>query len=146
VGLYTSLALDSSSDPHISYFDNTNDALKYARLSGGTWLSETVDSIGQPASVRVATSLKLDQANAPHISYYDATNSDLKLAYFNGTVWFIQTVDSGGDVGQYSSLALDRVGCPCISYYDATNGDLKYACLPPIKLYLPFITKNYLQP
>ena len=145
-GGFSSIALDSSGNPRISYFDNTNECLKYTQLNGTTWLTETVDSTGKPDTGTGATSLELDQADAPYISYYDAISDDLKLAYFNGTVWIIQTVDSEGDVGSWSSLALDRVGCPCISYYDATNGDLKYACLPPIKLYLPFITKNYLQP
>jgi hypothetical protein len=147
VGSYNnSLALDTSGAPHISYFDDKNDSLKYARLDGTTWLSETVDSIGQPPWDSGYTSLELDRADAPHISYYDADNKDLKYAHFDGTVWIIQTVDSEEDVGQYSSLALDQVGCPCISYYDATNEDLKYACLSPIKIYLPIITKNSLQP
>lgn len=143
VGKYTSLALDSSGDSHISYFDDTNDALKYAWRSGTTWLSETVDSTGQPAWGRGTTSLELDGADMPYISYYDAVNDDLKLARFDGTVWIIQAVDSGGDVGQYSSLALDRMGCPHISYYDATHGDLKYAYIPPHYVYLPLAMREY---
>jgi len=104
-------------------------------------LALSLSYLGKP------NSLALDNSDNPYISYYDHhPNYDLKLAHFNGTVWITQTVDSGGWVGQYSSLALDQAGCPHISYYDATNGDLKYAYLPVFKIYLPIITKNYLQP
>jgi parallel beta-helix repeat protein len=124
VGSDTSLALDSLNRPHISYFDNTNKDLKYARWTGTTWSIETVDSAGD---VGRFSSLALDSLNRPHISYFDNTNKDLKYARWTGTAWSIEIVDSAGDVGWYSSIAVDSSGFPQISYFDWTNGDLKHA-------------------
>ena len=118
VGECTSVALDSSGNPHISY--NGNADLKYARWDGAAWQIETVDSAGGSY-----TSLALDSSNRPHISY--CGNSDLKYARWNGSSWQIETVDSAGDVGWFTSLALDDSDYPHISYWDSTNDDLKYA-------------------
>ena len=43
VGLFASLALDSSDHPHISYYDSVHGALKYAYYDGATWFITTVD-------------------------------------------------------------------------------------------------------
>ncbi len=124
---YTSLALDSSGNPHISYTNYTNPGdvdLKYAKWTGSTWSIQTVDSgyMGYDD-----TSLALDSSGNPHISYYNATNGDLKYAKWNGSAWYITTVDSAGDVGVYASIAIDSHGNPHISYYNWSGGDLKYA-------------------
>jgi len=64
VGLHTSIALDSSNNPHISYHDDTNKDLKYAHYDG-SWNIETVDSAGY---VGPLTSIALDSSNNPHIT------------------------------------------------------------------------------
>ena len=124
VGEYTSIALDSSDRPHISYWGEANDGLKYAYFNGSSWDIETVDSAGFAGYY---TSIALDSDNNPHISYWDGSNDDLKYAYYNGSSWDIATVDSAGYVGYDTSIALDSNGRPHISYHDNTNSDLKYA-------------------
>ena len=125
VGQYTSIKLDGSNYPHISYYDVTNADLKYAYKDGSGWHTETVDSTG---TVGLYTSIAIDGSGYPRISYSDNTNWDLKYAYKDGTGWHIETADGTGSVGQYSSIALDSSGYPHISYHDWTfNYDLKYA-------------------
>ena len=81
VGACTSIALDEGGNPHISYYDETNGDLKYARWTGSAWSIETVDSDG---CVGMSTSIALDEGGNPHISYYDWDNMDLKYARWVG--------------------------------------------------------------
>ena len=123
VGRYSSVVLDGSGNAHISYYDSSNDVLKYARWTGSAWSAETVDG---GLFVGTDTSIALDGAGNPHISYRDAWREDLKHARWTGTSWSVETVDVGGS-GVFSSIALDAAGNPHISYHDWTNETLKYA-------------------
>jgi PKD repeat protein len=123
-GQDTSLALDSSGFPRISYYDVSESALKYAQWDGSAWDIQTVDN---SADVGNYTSLALDSSDRPHISYYDVSDTALKYAEWDGSAWDIQTVDNSADVGRYTSLALDSSGTPHISYFDRTDCVLKYA-------------------
>jgi hypothetical protein len=133
-GRWCSLALESTYPyiPHISYQDNANRDLKYARLSGTTWLTETVDSAGD---VGWYTSLALDSRNNPRISHVDSTNRTVKYAWLSGTVWLSVTVGSRGEASPFrygtgTSLELNQANAPYISYYyDINNYDLKLAHL-----------------
>jgi hypothetical protein len=134
-GAHTSLAVVDGC-PAISYRDNGNASLKYARATTSTGASAsdwtqivTVDSSG---NVGDYTSLAIVNGN-PAISYWDSGNWDLKFARAStatgGSVsdWTqIVTVDSAGEVGVYCDLAIVS-GNPAISYHDWTNGSLKYA-------------------
>ncbi|MFN0151762.1 MAG: FlgD immunoglobulin-like domain containing protein [bacterium] len=123
---YTSLALDASGNPHVSYQDQTTDDLKYARKSGGVWTIETAD--GSANLVGAHTSLALDASGNPHVSYQDRTTEDLKYARKSGGVWTIETADASANfVGYYTSLALDASGNPHVCYQNQTTGDVKYA-------------------
>lgn len=130
VGSYASLALDSSGNPRISYFDNVAGDLKYAARSGADWATETVDSPGQ---VGMHTSLALDAAGQPHIAYYDRSQGALKYAYRSGSSWVTMVVDASAAApgqdpeGMGCSLALTAAGDPRIAYFHARNADLNHA-------------------
>ncbi len=131
IGLHTSIVLDSSGLPHISYYDRIEGDLKYTKLDGKKWVVETVDSEGD---IGMYTSIAVDYFGNPHISYNDKTKGDLKYAKWDGNKWVIKTVDSDGDVGMYTSIVLDGSDYPHISYskYDIDDSniistDLKYA-------------------
>jgi hypothetical protein len=129
VGYYTSIAVDSNGNPHISYYDDTNGDLKYAWSTGCMWCIEIVDHVGD---VGKYSSIAVDSNDDPHISYYDDTNNHLKYAVKSGTSWDLVAVDEGGsgqpnDVGQYTSIALASTDNPYISYFDNSDKKLKYA-------------------
>ena len=144
----TSLALDETGRPHISYScSDTRYTFrvtpKYAWHDGTAWRIETLeDSMGSSSG---HASLALDGAGRPHISYYDGyPNNDLKHFWYDGTSWQSETVDSDGNVGQHTSLALDILGRPRISYYDVSGQDLKYAWQDGAtwRVYMPILMRD----
>ena len=96
-GRGSSIATDNNNRPHISYWDESTDALKYASFEGSAWLIQTVDAVGSNPNVGT-TSIAIDSNNRPHISYRDPVTTDLKYASWEGTKWSIQTVEASGSV------------------------------------------------
>ncbi len=129
VGTYSSIAILPPGRPGISYFDQGNQALKYAWLDDEGWHTTTVDSAGH---VGEHTSLAVLPSGYPAISYHDVAQDDLKYAWSDGTDWHTTVVDGsdGGFTGAIgTSLAILPSGDPAISYRDHWNGWLKYAWL-----------------
>ncbi|MFX1263018.1 MAG: PKD domain-containing protein [Promethearchaeota archaeon] len=134
VGLYTSIVLDSNNHPHISYFDRTSGALKYAKYTGTQWEIETIETIDYATyygyAVTFYSSIALDSNDYPHISYNEGFTSygSLKYAKWTGNEWSIETVDSWGSsgFGEFSSLAIDSTDKPHISY-KGNGWEVRYA-------------------
>jgi len=103
----TSIALDTNNNPHISYYDGTNNYPKYAKWTGSSWSIQSVDSAG---GVGYDTSIALDSNNYPHISYYDYTNGDLKYAK-----WIYVSV-SLDDVYSIPNPCYPSKGCNAVEF------------------------------
>jgi hypothetical protein len=119
----TSIAIDDSNNPHISYCNRGNHDLKYAYFDGFSWNKNIVDTKGE---VGQYSSLALDSENKPHISYASWSNFDLKYAYLSDETWYTETIDHDGDIRKWTSIDLDSNDMPHISYYDYTEGSLRY--------------------
>jgi len=126
VGGYSSLALNNSGFPVISYYDYENGDLKVAICHDATCTNTpTLTTVDSTDDVGQDTSLELSSNGFPVISYYDVTNKDLKVAVcHNATCTNTPTlapVDSVGNVGAHTSLTLNDSGFPVISYLDFNN-------------------------
>ncbi|MCH7761785.1 T9SS type A sorting domain-containing protein [candidate division TA06 bacterium] len=126
VGQYTSIELNASGNPRISYFTSPGFGtknLKYTAKNGAFWTTDNVQITGD---VGRYSSLALDTSGNPHISFYNLELADLRYATKNPS-WTIQNIDLPGGVGKWTSIAIDNNGYLHLSYYDETNGILKYA-------------------
>ncbi len=128
VGYDNSITKDISDNYIVSYSDDENNDLKFAKSAdrGATWNLSTIDSSG---NVGHNNSLTVDVLGNYLISYSDNTNSDLKFAKSTngGTSWTKSIIDNNCLVGPGTSIASDLLNNYLICYHDYANGDLKFA-------------------
>jgi hypothetical protein len=135
VGSYTSLVLDNTGKPVVSYYDSSKGRLKLLHCKSDNCkraeLSSQIPSLPTENIVGKYTSLVLDVKGNPVVSYYDFSSGNLKLLHCNSPSCIgndfgtITTPDILGDVGLHTSLVLDAIGNPVISYYNSSSRELR---------------------
>ncbi|MHC1680661.1 MAG: fibronectin type III domain-containing protein [Methanomassiliicoccales archaeon] len=124
VGSWSSANGDSFGQMHVTYYDFSNQDLRYAIHNGTSWSISKLDESGGACSAIIS-----DDNNKQHIFYIDLVLAKTPLSYMtnSGAKWVSSVVDSQGDVGEQSSIAVDAEGFVHIAYYDDSNGTLNYA-------------------
>ncbi len=128
-GYYSSIAVDSGRNPHISYFYHTGADLMYATKKTGQWTLEALDTAGD---VGLWTSIALDSNEYPHISYTSWGGGILKYAAKTPAPPFtlVETVDTQWSIAD-TSIDVDKVNRPHIAYvsrpFSGANPVLRYA-------------------
>lgn len=115
VGAGASIALDSNNKVHISYYDATNEILKYATNESGAWEISTIDSTGLTGR---CSSISIDSNDKVHISYQ--VQGYQKYATNASGLWNTEVVSQSAHA--YNSMALNSNDKAYISY-----GSLKLA-------------------
>jgi len=114
VGKYAALAIDSSGNFHVAYYDDTHRALLYSfrAKSDKKWYTTKIDGKGAGTYVSIA----VDAADHPHFAYNSRYEDGLHYTTWNGTKWLRQIIDPE-HINYYTSIQLDQAGHPRISYY-----------------------------
>jgi hypothetical protein len=115
VGIDPMIAVDKNNNPHIAYYDEGNENLKYAYFDGSNWNVETVDSNGD---VGEEPGIDIDIKGNPHISYESHDASALYYATKNSEKWNITKIDSinTGIEAMSTSLKIDSIDSIHIAY------------------------------
>ncbi|MFZ0548542.1 MAG: VCBS repeat-containing protein, partial [Candidatus Promineifilaceae bacterium] len=122
MGRLNSLQTDTACGcPTVAYYDETNDAIKYAYKMNGLWQIETVTpNAGGVSSLSLA--LGLNSLLRPRLTYITANTSH--FVHKEGNLWEFEIIAEGINNPGSAALALDIR--PHIAYPDALDG-MEYA-------------------
>ena len=137
-GEFISIDVDTQDRAHFSYYDLSDQDLRYLSHSGAhvDQITQSITFNQQWGGIRMA----IDSQDVPHVAYQNLTGGVKTISYATlnvtatqisgNNVWVIETVDTnlGDTAGSWLSIDLDSQDRPHISYYSGdTKNSLRYA-------------------
>jgi len=124
VGRYNSIGVDRVGSLHISYFDRTNEVIKYATNETVAWEKIILDDGGYLGySYAGASSIAIDSSDKVHIGYFleiDSENNFINYITNSSGLWEKSIVAQyeyfHHSVGGYPFITLDQLDIPYITY------------------------------
>lgn len=134
VGMYSAITTDAQGNYLISYYDNTNGNLKFAKStdSGVTWTISTIeatDNVGQKSSIAV-------DSLGNYLIVYESSNvtTVVKVAKSSdgGLNWSITEIDGGTLDGSHTNprLSIDNSGNYLVTYNFVYTSWDDFECFP----------------
>lgn len=125
---HSSLAYDSSGQPHVAFYRSGSGDLLYGRRVDGAWETALIDAAGD---VGAYPRLLLRNGQQPVIVYWDESNQRLKVAERVNGSWLIAGQQNGpplnSDSSRFDAAGFAPDGSLFITYFDAPNTDLRLA-------------------
>lgn len=148
-GMYNSIAIDKSGNPHVVYYQlasptDSYPELIYAYKDSKGWHRELVDKSNAGSGFYV--SMALDSSNNPSMVYgevFGVNSTDkLKYAYRNSTGWHVTVLTQNSYISYINMVLYNNQ--PRISFYnDSANnglGELQYMYKNGTKWYIENVT------
>lgn len=128
VGQYTSLALNTSGNPVVSYYNATARGLRLLLCGNHSCsIGRQIVAPDPAPDVGRYSSLRLDASGLPVVAYFDDANAALKVLHCGTADCAARNTIETPDVvsGENVSLELDTSGRPVVAYQDRSTGTLK---------------------
>jgi len=126
VGRFCNTSLSDLDQINISYYDDSQTALKYAGWIILPW-SFVTEIVAAGSDVGAYSSLAMTPSGELWASYLEGSQQDLWVSTYTGSGWESEAVATNGQVGHFSSFVIDDHGAGHISYYDLGQSALWYA-------------------
>jgi hypothetical protein len=107
VGKYNAIDIDSQGRPHVTYYNETQQKLKYA-VKSGIWMPENAD---ENVGAGTYGDMVLDSNDRPHVVYHYTPIAGPRYATKNGN-WEYENI--GGETADYLGIALTPAGQPVL--------------------------------
>ena len=138
IAYYTSIALDATDSPSISFYEyrgprgtEISVRMRVVTWSGDRWQVRTVDGQNQSGKFNY---LLTDAKNNLHLAYANvgAMTAGMRYSFWDGKMWSNEIVEDASMLpqsylGQSAAMAVDGDGNPHLTYVNASPPSVRYA-------------------